>query len=64
MMYGKVIEFYVPERFRQKATPGFWHRGKLIEFCSPVDSVTDERPIQSNISDAHKKMAAYIGTSL
>lgn len=59
---AKVIEFYVPKHFRQKITSGLWHRGKLIEFRT-LASIADERPIQSNLSEASKKIA-FLVTSL
>lgn len=61
---AEVIEFYVPRHFRQKSTSGFWHRGKLIEFRAPMTATTDERPIQSDVSEGDKQIGAFLVTSL
>ena len=47
---AEVIEFYVPKHFRQNANWSLGHLGKLIEFGSRKDPVTDECPIQSKTS--------------
>jgi hypothetical protein len=60
---AEVIEFYVPKHFRQNATwvPG--HLGKLIEFWSPKEPVTDERPIPSKTSEGDQRTPVLHVTS-
>jgi len=45
-----VIEFYVPTHFRQTFTRDSSERGKLIEFCSAADLISEERATGGDLS--------------
>ena len=61
---AEVIEFYVPKDFRQQITCGAWRRGKLIEFRLAINSVMDDRAIQSDTSEGDHRTPALHVTSL